>query len=145
MITNKNILILFFLFAIGFIACENYDGEIDCSECYQEEPAYGLLLIDVTINDENDSVPVTIYKGKIEDKKEVWFGWTNSAACDVSVKLDELYTVTAEYNVGDKKLIAVDSDKIKKHRNSSDCDTICWIITGGFINAKLKYKDIPEE
>ncbi|MBI4646126.1 MAG: hypothetical protein HY738_05875 [Bacteroidia bacterium] len=122
---------------------ETKDENFDCSECYQIKPDWGELAIELTINDENDSVPLIIYRGCPEDNDIEYIDTATSKKHYVEVPLNKYYSVEAYYNVGDSRVIALDGDKIKIKKNTTDCDTTCWYFTGGYINVKLKYNSIP--
>lgn len=110
----------------------------DCSECYTIKPDTAELIIKLTINDENPKVPIVIYKNNIEDND---IEFTDTAITEdyyIDVPVNKYYSVTAQYKVNEKTIIAVDGDKIKT-KKIYDCDEPCWIIKGGYINVKLKY------
>ncbi|RLD49982.1 MAG: hypothetical protein DRJ05_20225, partial [Bacteroidetes bacterium] len=65
----KNIIIISVIPIIIF-ACErieNVSSGVECSECYQEKPEWGVFNATVTINNENRFVPLVIYRGNVED------------------------------------------------------------------------------
>ena len=64
-----------------FTACEpeNWMLSIDCGDCYGYAPDSANLIINLTINAENDSVPLTFYRGDYEE------GVTRSARYYASV------------------------------------------------------------
>ncbi len=42
---------------------EDWQGEVDCNECYGFQPDSANLIVYVTISPEQDSVPLTFYRG----------------------------------------------------------------------------------
>ncbi|NOZ45987.1 MAG: hypothetical protein GXO79_04310 [Chlorobi bacterium] len=135
-------IILFIILFTSLTSCnKNYwDDGYPCSFCYNIKPEEALLSIDLTINNKNAFVPITILKGKLEEKDTIWTDTTNQTKYELYVPVDNYYTVTAEYNWNDKKVIAVDGDKVFLRKNQVDCDTTCWIIFDAYLNVKLKYE-----
>ena len=91
------------LFAVFSCEKENPYFSIDCDYCYDIKPDSGELVITLSLDDEYKYVPVTVYKGPIEDGVEAAFIDSVSQAdlydskLYIWVKLDEYYSVTAEY------------------------------------------------
>lgn len=112
--------------------CDNYDY----SDCITEEPDSGLLELYVTINKENPKVALTIFKGRIEDNDMVIADSTETASYEFNVLLDEYYSAKAVYKSGNKTIIAIDGDRIRKS-SSKTCDSTCWSVHGGYINLRL--------
>jgi len=131
---------LLFIFIIGFsMSCDKYRGlTVDCSECYSAEPDSGDLIVYLTIDSENPRVPLTIFKDQVDDEQIEYIDTAFSSPYYLYVKLDEYYSVKAEYNSGDRIIYAVDGDKIKTKFVTETCEFDCWVITGGIINIELK-------
>ncbi len=128
----------------GFISCEEKTDfvEIDCSECYRIKPDEGSLKIRVTIN-KNQSVPIVVYRNEMEHE---WIRLVDTVTVEdyyVDVDVDHFYSVKAEYKAGGKIIYAVDGDWIRTRKITAQCDSTCWVIRGGNINVRLKYKDTP--
>jgi hypothetical protein len=122
-----------------FISCEDNRGlVVDCSECYSTEPDSGDLIIYLTIESQYMKVPLTIYKGQVDDEYIEYVDTASSSPYYLYVDLDEYYSVKAEYSTGTRTVYAVDGDKIKSRFVSGTCEYDCWIVTGGIINVKLK-------
>jgi hypothetical protein len=136
--------ILLIAFA-GFLACEEKIDfiEVDCSECYRTKPDTGTLKIKITINKENESVPIVVYRNEMEKE---WIRLVDTVTYEeyyIDVAINHYYSVKAEYKVDGKTIFAVDGDKIRTRKITAQCDSTCWVIRGGNINVKLKYKDTP--
>jgi len=120
---------------------ENFDFfEVDCSECYRIKPDNGELIIHVTINDENPEVPIAIYRDRIEYGRIRIRDTVSEKTVYIEVPLNHYYSVKAEYKTGNDSIFTVDGDRIKTHRVTDQCDTICWIIKGGKYDLRLKEK-----
>ena len=127
----------------GFISCEKKIDflEIDCSECYRIKPDEGSLTIRVTINKENQSVPIVVYRKEMEHELIRLVDTVTVEDYYVDVDVDHLYSVKAEYKSGGKIIYAVDGDRIRTRKITAQCDSTCWVIRGGNINVRLKYID----
>jgi len=132
------------IMAILIISCdENFDFlEINYSECYRTIPENGELIINVTINDENPEVPIAIYRDRIESGRIRIKDTISEKTVYIEVPLNHYYSVKAEYKVGNDSVFAIDGERIKTHRVTDQCDTICWIIKGGRYDLRLK-EQIP--
>lgn len=130
--------LLFFI----FISCERYDplnlGDVDCYDCYTEKPEWVRLNVKLTINSENQSVPLVIFVGNIEDADTNWIDISYTEDYWVDVKPNRYYSVTARYKDGNKIIYAVDGDKIKLKHTDDSCDEPCYYSTGGYIDVQLK-------
>jgi hypothetical protein len=139
---KKFVYLFLFLLIVTFISCERNKqfslDKFDCSDCYQEKPDSADLTVKVTINNENPRVPLVIYKGKIEDQVIDYIDTAINSDYYLWVKVDEYYSVEAKYKSGNKTIIAVDGDKIKTKKNSTECDETCYRIKGGYINVRLR-------
>ena len=130
------------LLLIGFIAisfqCDKIELHVDCSDCYQIEPEWGDLFVKLTINDENDFVPLVIYRGNIENDDIEYIDTAYYKEYYLQVPLNKYYSVMAEYISGQDTICAVDGDKIRTKKNYDDCDEECYIVKGGIIDVRLK-------
>lgn len=114
--------------------------EVNCSDCYRIKPDSSELIIQLTINNENPEVPITIYRDRIEAGRIRIRDTVSEKTVYIEVPLNHYYSVKAEYKVGNDSVFAVDGDRIKTHRVTDQCDTICWIIKGGRYDLRLKEK-----
>jgi hypothetical protein len=138
-LTNVGLLIAIFLIAA---ACERREpidlGEFNCSECFEDEPEWGSLIVYVTINGENPRVPLVVYIGDIEEGNIDWYDTATSKEYYVPVRPDAYYSVVAKYKRGDQTILAVDGDKFKLEYTDKQCDTPCYYFKGGYIDVRLR-------
>lgn len=134
--------IFFLLIILVIIACDKefVFHEVDCSNCYPFRPENSELIIKVTINNENQAVPIEIYRDKIESGRLRLQDTVTKNKVYIEVPLNHYYSVIAKYKVGNDSVFAVDGDRIKTQRVTDQCDTTCWIITGGKYDVRLKEK-----
>ena len=122
------------------VSCEEYFGpSVDCSECWADKPDSMELVIYVTIDHNHTMVPLVVYEGNMEDNRVFRIDTAYESTVYVPAALDRLYSVTAEYRVGDKTIYAVDGDEMKAKHVSDQCETDCWIVKGGYLKAELKF------
>ncbi len=111
---------------------------VDCSECYQQEPDSAELILDFTINEVYDSVPFTIYRGKVEDGNIEFADTATAGTWYVYVPVNKFYSVEAKYKSGNKTIIAIDGEKLRTRLVVDECDRECYVIRDGKYDLKLK-------
>lgn len=142
----NRIILVFSIVMLGLLSCgdEYILDDVDCSECYVPKPDFGPVTVKLSINAENSRIPVKIFKGKYEEKylndfsSAVHIDTISQSSFEVDLKVNEYYSVAAEYIKDGKKTIVVDGDKLKIYKVSDNCDEVCWIFRGGEIDATLK-------
>ncbi len=115
-------------------AC-NYTGP--CSDCYEEKPSVGLLTVYVSHSNTHDSIPIKIFKGKLEDEELYLQDTLSESKVDFWVEVGSYYTVVASYNNSDQIILAVDGDKVSVFLDQSNCDEACWRPNDGKVNCEL--------
>jgi hypothetical protein len=119
--------------------CNEYLGlTVDCNDCWGFKPDSADLLIYLTINQDHPEVPIVIYRGNFEDGEVDFVDTARESTYTLYSAVDQYYSVTAEYKVDGKTVIAVDGDVMKARDASSSCDFECWIITDGEFSLQLK-------
>jgi hypothetical protein len=130
---------ILFLLAAPFRSCEPEDWlwSVDCNDCFGAEPDSALLIVYLSINEENDSVPLTFYRGTLEDGAIEWQDTATGGEYRHDGEIGRVYTVEAEYRSGNKKIIAYDSDKMTISDYGEDCGYPCYMVKGGIFDVKL--------
>jgi len=132
--------VLLLVFVSGnFLGCETEDWmfEVNCNDCYGYMPDSANLIIYVTIDAENDSVPLTFYKGDYENGE---IDWQDTATTDEFYLYSEMnrdYTVAATYKSGGKTIVAFDADEMSISDASANCGGLCYIVKGGILDVRL--------
>ena len=131
--------IMLVLLSGKFTACEPEDWmlSIDCADCFGFEPDSANLIVNLTINAENDSVPLTFYLGDYEDEKIDWQDTATTEEFFLYSKMDTRYTVKATYKSGDRIIEAFDSDKMTIYNANEECGSFCYIVKGGIYDLRL--------
>jgi len=136
---------LLLLLLISFFIISSCDDYVDCSDydfsdCTFEEPTTGFLQITLTIDSSNDSVPVDLFIGKVED------GIIDTSFIATEIKyvfelpINVYYSVRAEYNSLGTKVFAIDGEEMETYL-SSECEQECWKIRGDDLYVRLKYEE----
>ncbi len=122
--------------AIFIFSCnDNYIYDTgDCTDCLSAEPYYADLYIEVSLDDENEIIPVVVLRGKLESHDTLLADTIRAETGLINVPLGNYYTVVATYHSGNKNIKVVDGDEINKNNISNICGDVCWVIKGGFIN-----------
>ncbi len=122
-----------------FTACEPEDWmlSIDCADCDGYAPDSANLIIKLTINAENDSVPLTFYLGDYEDGVIDWQDTATSEEFYLYSKMNSSYTVRATYNSGNKFIEAYDADDMELYNAAEECGSPCYIVKGGIFDVRL--------
>jgi hypothetical protein len=138
---TKYIFIIIIILSLFVYSCHEYylDEDYPCGFCYNIEPDEGILFINLTIDNHHKDVPIVIYRGLMDQGDTIWVDTATATPYDIGVPIDDKYTVTAEYMVDEKKIIAVDNDRVYMRKNTTDCDEDCWIIFDGEVDLTLKY------
>jgi hypothetical protein len=123
----------------NFMGCETEDwlGEINCNDCYGSKPDSANLVVYITLNAENDSVPLTFYRGSYEEGEIDWQDTATTKEFYLYSKVGSMYTVRATYNSGDKIIEAFDDDKMTIYDGEGQCGSPCKIVKGGIFDLRL--------
>jgi len=123
-----------------FYSCDqdSFVFDVNCDECFIEKPDSADLIIYLTINEDNPYVPLRFYRGEVEENVVEWVDTAYSETFYLYSPVDEYYSLEAKYLRGSDTIVVVDGDKLKTNQVSDVCDTDCWIIRGGIMNARLR-------
>lgn len=110
-----------------------------CDFCtYYEEPEWGTLEINVTLNAENPGVPVVLYRGKkVEQGTAIWKGRMNGQYWDTMVQTGYYYSAKATYKHDGGTVVAIDHAEVTTKKRSACEDTTCYKIKEGTIDLEL--------
>ncbi len=131
--------VLLVLLAGKFTACEpeNWMLSIDCADCYGYAPDSAKLIIKLTINAENDSVPLTFYLGDYEEGVIDWQDTATTEEFYLYSEINSSYTVRATYHSGDRIIEAFDADDMELYNANEECGSPCYIVKGGIFDVSL--------
>lgn len=122
-----------------FTACEPEDWvlSVDCNDCYGYAPDSADLIVKLTINAENDSVPLTFYLGSYEDGVIDWQDTATTEEFYLYSKMNSSYTVRATYQSGSRIIEAFDADDMNLYNAGEECGSPCYIVKGGIFDLQL--------
>ena len=140
--TTHIILSLIFLGTITFTSCtqENTEGGVYCFDCMSSAPDSSDLVVKVTLNSENKSVPIVIYNDKYNPNNEMKVYKIDTVSVPkytITVPTDSYYSVKAEYKSGSKTINAIDGGFFDAQKQQA-CDNTCWHVVGGNYDVQLK-------
>jgi hypothetical protein len=110
---------------------------IDCADCYGYAPDSAKLIIKLTINAENDSVPLTFYLGDYEEGVIDWQDTATTEEFYLYSEINSSYTVRATYHSGDRIIEAFDADDMELYNANEECGSPCYIVKGGIFDVSL--------
>jgi len=137
---KKGILLLLILIAILTpYSCEDSTLFVDCNKCYESVSEKMSVELKVTIDGENNFVPITFYHGDI-DNGEIILQDTayNATYYTKEVEIGERYSAIAKYSLSGRIIHAVDGRELKKKKDNNSCDNPCYIIQGDVLDLRLK-------
>ena len=122
-----------------FTACEPEDWmlSVDCADCYGYAPDSANLIVRLSINTENDSVPLTFYLGPYEDGVIDWQDTATTEEFYLYSKINSSYTVRATYRSGERIIEAFDEDDMTLYNANEECGSPCYIVKGGIFELQL--------
>ena len=138
-ISLKRLLLILLTLSGNFLGCETEDVvfSVDCNDCFGYVPDSADLIIYVTINAENPSVPITVYKGSLEQGEIDWRDTATTSEFYLFSALDVEYTVEATYRSGDRTILAFDGDRMHIYDAGDECGAPCYIVKGGTFDNRL--------
>ena len=126
------------LILIKITSCEPEDWiTVNCNDCYSYKPDSADLIINLTINAANDSVPIVVYKGKLEEGAVDWEDIATEEEFRLYSEVGQLYTVKVTYVSGSETIIAIDADKMTIVSADEECGYPCYIVKGGIYDLSL--------
>ena len=131
--------LLVFVLIILAGSCNEYLGlTVDCDNCWGFKPDSDNLLIYLTVNRDHPEVPIVVYRGNFEDGVVDYVDTARESTYKLLSAVDQYYSVTAEYKVDGKTIIAVDGDEMKAKDATSSCEFECWIVVDGEFSLQLE-------
>jgi len=135
------IILLFISVLMFFCACDR--PYIDCeypdySNCITKEPENGKVLLTVTINSENKAVPISIFRGNVENNDVFLYDTAYISNKEYVLPANVFYSVKAQYKSKGRVIHAIDGGYLEK-KSYDVCDSVCWVVKDVNLNLKLNY------
>ena len=135
---QKIVRILSFIILVISFSCEDQTFIIQCSDCVADEPVTAELYADIDPDHYYEAL-IQIWEGNLEDSILYGSYTSYTKVFTQEVTLNKKYTITATYDVSDKKYIAVDSATPRVKYDKSQCDNPCYYVYDRKCNLRLKY------
>jgi hypothetical protein len=137
------LLTILLIIAFVVLACNEkiLTGSVECSECFQDRPDSAILYVYLTFNDSINEIPLVLYNKNFEDESVDWVdtAWVEDGnPYWVYIKVDNEYSVKAEYRFRDKTVYAVDGTQPGAKHVSDVCDVDCWVIVKNKLDLEIK-------
>lgn len=130
--------LLFFVSIVLLFSCEEPGTlVVNCSDCKTEEPKKTRLEIKINPS-EFCPVQIDIYEGEVGDSIIYSSFLTCGSVTESIVPLNKKYTVTATYNINQKKYIAIDATTPRVRFEKDQCEEPCYFVYNRRVNLKLK-------
>ena len=143
MMRTRFLPVILSIIAFAATACNEklYTGSVECSECYQDRPDSAILYVYLTFTDSIDEIPLVLYNENFEDGSVDWVdtAWVEDGnPYWVYIKVDNEYSVKAEYKFKDKTIYAVDGTRPGTKHVSDVCDDDCWVVVKNKLDLEIK-------
>jgi len=134
--------ILIFIILISVLipySCEDSTFIVDCDKCYKSQSQEINLELKVTIDDFNKNVPITLYRGKI-DNGEIILEDTTYLSNYVTMKVmaGNYYSAVARYTHNGRVIYVVDGRELKIKLEKSACNEACYTVHGSVLDLRIK-------
>jgi hypothetical protein len=137
---RKSVLLLFTVIAtLAPISCEDSMLFIDCNKCYDSLEDKISLELKLTIDSENIFVPITFYRGNVDNGEIISRDTANSSSYYTQeVEYGKNYSAIAEYSHQGRVIYVVDGKELRKKLDKNSCSNPCYIIQGDVLDLRLK-------
>jgi hypothetical protein len=127
------------LLAGNFSGCEPEDWllQINCDDCFGYSPDSANLVVYLTIDEENDSIPLTFYRGSFDEGEIDWQDTATTEEFYLFSAMEQEYTVRARYKSGNDSIFAFDGDKMTIYDAWEECGDPCYMVKGGIFDLRL--------
>lgn len=120
--------------------CNSDEGGSYCYGCQSTEPDSAELLLTISLNEENRSVPIEIYEGKYKAETPgipIYVDTIAKEKFKIYVPTNKTYSAVATYKNGNRSIKAVDGS-IFNREEQTGCEITCWQLYGGELDLRLK-------
>lgn len=107
--------------------CENK------SECYKQKPRQHNIFTKITINEENQVVPVTIYIGPMEENNVRYEKDLSKHVNELWLETDTYFTIVARYKLDGKTYRVVSGITLSVSKTGS-----CYYVENTVIDLRFK-------
>lgn len=122
------VLTLLLFLPLVFSDCKGKDEnctENDYNDCITTRPDSGYAEVSITHNFQNKNVEVRLYQGNFEDGRLVWEKSYSKTNTTELLDVENYYSFTATYVVGEDTIVAVDGGRVKVISYNM-CELTCY-------------------
>jgi hypothetical protein len=131
---------LFAVVLLPLAACsEESDLPFAPIDCARSRPDDGYLNAEVTIDAQNPTVIVSVFRGDIELDRLVRQDTVSLRTFSYELPVDQTYAVTARYLVGADTVLVIDADDISVTSEEFQ-DADCYTLENGNVDLRLRLK-----
>ncbi|MEQ8241647.1 MAG: hypothetical protein RIA69_20710 [Cyclobacteriaceae bacterium] len=94
----------------------------NCDDFCPSGPLLSRLKINLTINEENPEVEVTLFRGRIERQDTVLEEVVSELVARYELDADGYYSATARYKKGNKEILAINGKKFSLTEDDCGCE-----------------------
>jgi len=129
--------LMFLLFSVLF-SCEDIGKYfVNCAECSQDEPQQASLKIKLDTG--YGQITVNVFEGYLEDSLLFSTYVTSSKDVQISVPVNETFTLTAKYHINNRDYYTVNSVTPRVEYEKDQCDNPCYYVYDKVVDLRLKY------
>ena len=131
---------LFVALTLWCCSVDDAEGSLYCYNCITTEPDTAEMVIKLTINEQNPAVQLTIYQGEFNTSGQnevLRIDTITVSNYTIYMHTNKTYSVTATYQSGNRKIMAVDGGVFNRQEQTG-CETTCWQLIGGSYDVQLK-------
>jgi hypothetical protein len=110
-----------------------------CSECYTQRPDFDGIVLKITINQENQRVPLAFYRGPFENGNIEFRDTARISEQDFTLQTDVNYTIVAMYRKDARTYYVISGAKLSTHYDESSCSEACYFVTGKTADLRIKF------
>lgn len=118
--------------------CGNEEDGFAPLNCETSKPTDGNLFVKLSINSQNQKVPITVFRGNFEENNIVFYDTLSSTTVSYTLPVDEYYSVTARYLRGQDTILVIDADRITTDQTDYK-DKSCWSVSDADVDVRLKF------
>jgi hypothetical protein len=121
-------LALAFSICLVLAACNNNSTTCDPDLfCDTVRPTSATLTMKITIDDENQWVPIALYFGDVSDSALYFRDTVNATSFSYTVPVDKKYGAMVKYHRGNATILAIDGGRCSTSK-TENCDEECFSV-----------------
>jgi hypothetical protein len=126
------------LWVLTPVSCSDDDSlPFAPSDCVETKPKTGFLRIELTIDAQNPSVPLCVFRGDMERNDIVCQEAVTATRASYELDVDQYYAVSAQYVCGMDTILVVRGDRISA-KTEEYRDATCWTVEDAKVDARLR-------